>query len=65
MTGNNAGVAQGKVIFERTEGTTSVVDKTFSFGVYRSGAVVITGHHSSLDIGAAQSTQYTFDDAEF
>jgi len=65
VTGNNAGVAQGKVIFERTEGTTSVVDKTFSFGVCRSGAVVITGHHSSSDIGAEQSTQYTFDDAEF
>ena len=61
VTGVNAGVAQGQVIFERSEGTTSVVDKTFSFGVCaHSGDIVMTGHHSSTEIEADAdvSTQY-------
>jgi hypothetical protein len=41
--GESVGIAQGRVIFDRVEGATSTVDKTFSFGIDD----VITGHHSS------------------
>jgi hypothetical protein len=58
VSGESVGVAQGQVIFERNEGATSVVDKTFSFGFDDQGNIVITGHHSSSVIGAAGSTQY-------
>ena len=55
------GVAQGKVIFHRTEGRTTTVDKTFSFEP-KDGAmfndVVITGHHSSVEIPECTSTQF-------
>jgi len=61
VTGENVGVAQGEVVFERKEGGASTVDKTFSFGV-SSGSPVITGHHSSSDIDAGRSTQYVFDE---
>ena len=65
VTGENAGIAQGKVIFERTEGGNSVVDKTFSFGVFdSSGGIVITGHHSSSEIEAGKSTQYVIGDED-
>ena len=64
VTGNNVGVAQGQVSFERTEGTISTVDKTFSFGIDESGGVVITGHHSSSVIDEEKSTQYVFADDE-
>ena len=64
VTGNNVGVAQGQVSFERTEGTISTVDKTFSFGIDESGGVVITGHHSSAVIDEERSTQYVFADDE-
>lgn len=57
VEGENNGVAMGQVIFDRTEGTTTTVDKTFSFGV-SNGGIVITGHHSSAVIGPEQSTQY-------
>lgn len=62
VTGENVGVAQGKVSFERTEGTTSTVDKTFTFGYAHPGDIVITGHHSSEEVEAGKSNQYVFDD---
>ena len=61
IEGVNAGVAQGQIVFERSEGTTSVVDKTFSFGVCaHSGNIVMTGHHSSGEVEADSvvTTQY-------
>lgn len=63
VTGVNSGVAQGQVIFERVEGTESVVDKTFSFGTYAgSGDIVITAHDSSAAVERDMSTQYVFGD---
>ena len=64
VTGNNVGVDQGQVSFERTEGTITTVDKTFSFGIDESGGVVITGHHSSLVVDEEESNQYVFADDE-
>lgn len=61
VEGVNAGVAQGQIVFERSEGTTSVVDKTFSFGVCaHSGNIVMTGHHSSgeVETDSLETTQY-------
>ena len=61
VEGVNAGVAQGKIVFERSEGTTSVVDKTFSFGVCaHSGNIVMTGHHSSgeVETDSLETTRY-------
>lgn len=63
VTGVNAGVAQGRVIFERVEGTESIVDKTFSFGIFAgSGDIVMTAHDSSAAVEAHNSTQYVFGD---
>ena len=63
VTGEAVGVAQGQIFFERNEGTTSVVDKTFSFG-YQDGGVVITGHHSSQVVDDVNSNQYVFGDED-
>lgn len=61
VTGNTVAVAQGQVEFHRKEGGSSIVDKTFSFGIAKKNGVplpVITGHHSSAIIGPNSSTQY-------
>ena len=63
MTREAVGVAQGQIFFERNEGTTSIVDKTFSFGI-QDGGVVITGHHSSQVVDDVNSNQYVFGDED-
>ena len=63
VTCESVGMAQGQVIFDRVEGATSTVDKTFSFDIDDStDQVVVTRHHSSLVIDDVDSTQYVFED---
>lgn len=55
--GGRTGAAQGQIDFYKTEGGILTVDKTFTFGL-NGGTKVITGHHSSLAVDKAGSSQY-------